>query len=128
MDNPMKCSPCGLKESEWCEECTAREQYKIKMLKDWQKQPCSFTDFAEAFDEIDEDLYDYFLCILPPKSIKNTCGIIDSGFQVNEPYDVVYCDNIGYNTYMTFGQINGKFYYLGLNVGGQARTKIKRTV
>lgn len=127
MDNQMKCSPCGLKGSEFCKECTSKHQHKIKTLEDWQKQPCDIALFVEPFDEIDEELYDYFLSILPPKSIKNNCGIIDCGFQVNEPYDIVYFDGFGYNTYMTFGKRNGKFYYLGINVGGQALTKIKKT-
>lgn len=128
MENLMKCVPCKLKESEFCAECTSKTQDAVKTMAEWNVNGVDFTKYVEDYDEIDEELYNYFMDVLPPMSLRTTQGFVDCGFQCSEPYDIVY-DNEGngHNTYSTFGKKNGKYYYMGLNVKGQVFTKIKRS-
>lgn len=65
-------------------------------------------DFQKALDlaqaetvikEIDEETYDYFLCVMPPRKYPN-------GFQCGE------CVTFG--KYHTFENRNGKYYYRGI--------------
>ena len=38
----------------------------MKTMEEWDGTGLSFCDFAEVGDEVDEEIYDYFLDILPP--------------------------------------------------------------
>ena len=78
----------------------------MKTLQGWNdrtESPNYFGDYATKGDEIDSELYDYFLNIMP--IIEHSSGV----FQVDEPYSEV--DR--HFTYGTYQQIEDNFYYHG---------------
>lgn len=77
----------------------------MKTKKQWDESKKGFTEFCQAGDKVDADIYHYFLGVLPP--VKMGCGYLMMG----EPYS--YNDE-GQKTYMTFKTRNDKYEYLGL--------------
>ena len=53
----------------------------MKTLAQWEAQGLSLSRFLSIGDEIDEDLKDYILCVLPPATWTKEC------IQMGEPYD-----------------------------------------
>jgi len=95
---------------------------KIKTLAGWTG---TFSSYFTKGDEIDEATYDHFLNILPPLSLKGGQGYY-AGFQVSEPI----CDGIDDNDrmralYNTFGEKDGRHFYLGLNFKGEVNSCYK---
>jgi len=85
-------------------------------MKQWENSSnYSFTDFAKNGDEIDSEIYFYFLEVLPPIYHKN--GV----FQVSEPYSHIE----GKPTYQTFQKIGSKYYYLGILTENRAEQLAK---
>lgn len=77
-----------------------------------------FHKCCQPGEEISEDLYWYFLELLPPINLGS--GAKMCGFQVSEPHDHVVCtDGKMRARYPTFGTNNGKFYYLGIFTKGR---------
>ncbi len=79
----------------------------------------SFLDYVVCGEEVDEQIYNNFLNILPPIGLKGGQGF-SAGFQVSEPY----CHREDKNgkwraKYMTFIKKNNKYYYMGLNFQGE---------
>ena len=88
----------------------------IKTLDGWHNSPHNSWDaYCNPGDYIDEEVYDYFLNILPPKVMRN------GFFQVGEPFDSRKDPESGRfsSTYPTFeqgrnGETGERFYrYLG---------------
>lgn len=74
-------------------------------MEDWRRD----RDFSAAVgQEISEEVFDEWLCCLPPLSIPRSAGCC--GFLCSEP---VRHDSAG-ALYRAFGSSNGRFYYLGL--------------
>lgn len=77
----------------------------MKTLKEWQTgSHGDFDSYVNQYDEIDGDLYWYFLEILPPIYCNN-------GFLVSEAYS--YCDAYQTQTYSCYIKYCDKFYWLG---------------
>lgn len=77
----------------------------MKTLKAWQESDInSFDQFVPKYSEVDEEIYWYFLEILP-------LLLCPSGFMVSEPYS--YCSEHNTETYACFVQLGDKYYYLG---------------
>jgi hypothetical protein len=94
---------------------------EIKTMAGWGNN--KFRDYFKKGDEVDEDVYNYFLNILPPFSLRGGQGYY-AGFQVSEPDS----DGIDVNgemraLYSTFGAKNERYYYLGLNFKGEVDSK-----
>ena len=59
----------------------SEEQKEIKTLKGWEESGKNWDDFCKPGELVDEDIYWYFLNILPPRNM-------GAGYlQVGEPYD-----------------------------------------
>lgn len=57
------------------------KQKEIKTLKGWEESEKNWDDFCKPGELVDEDVYWYFLNILPPRNM-------GAGYlQVGEPYD-----------------------------------------
>lgn len=86
----------------------------MKTLNGWnQSEHSDFDSYVKRGQEIDEEIYDYFLGVLPPIYHKN--GV----FQVSEPYSSFS----GQETYSTFKKLGVRFaqyYYLGHLTKNQA--------
>ena len=46
------------------------KQKEIKKLKDWEESGKSWDDFCNPGDLVDEDVYWYFLNVLPPRNME----------------------------------------------------------
>lgn len=63
-----------------------------------------FSKYCQPFDQVDRDIYDHFMEVLPPI-------FKPSGFMVSEPYDYDYeCNQ---STYAAFCCVGGNYYFLG---------------
>ena len=94
-------SDCDFKDT-----CKSRIQNKLKTLDDWRKLNLTFNKYIEIGDKIDEKLYNYFLDVLPPFSLKGGQGI-HAGFQVSEAVTDATDDDCNPRVlYDTFGIIN----------------------
>lgn len=77
-----------------------------------------FHKCCQPGEEISKDLYEHFLNILPPISLKSDASMC--GFQVSEPHDHVKGKDGRYHArYATFGTKDGKYYYLGIFRAGR---------
>ena len=78
----------------------------MKTLKQWdsKESPNEFDHYAKPGDEIGEELYGYFLGVLPPIYHKN--GV----FQVSEPYSHTAK---GFPTYGTYQKLGNQYFYHG---------------
>ena len=78
----------------------------VKMLKTekgWHESKKNLTEYLNVGDKVDEDMFDYFLGVLPP--IQKP-GVL----QINEPYDT---NRKGAFTYMTLKKNNDNWHYIG---------------
>lgn len=82
------------------EENNPKEVRKIKTYKDWEGR---LEEYLNVGDEIDEEMYNHFLNVLPPAYWNN--GIL----QVGEPADTFG----GKFTFSTFTKVNNRFFYKG---------------
>lgn len=78
--------------------------FTVATLFNWRAEKKSFSQYCLPFSQVSEQLYWYFLEILPPM-------YKTSGFMVSEPYS--YDETVNQSTYATFCKINGKCYFLG---------------
>ena len=77
----------------------------IKTMAGWREHEANdFDGYVKPYDEISEDVYWYFLEVLPPTYCSN-------GFLVSEAYS--YCDKHNTQTYGCFVKVEDSFYYLG---------------
>jgi len=73
----------------------------MKTKKQWDESGQDLTTFFKVGDQVDEEMYDYFLCVLPPRTMRN------SMIQIGEEYS---SNNKG-PTYMTLEKIDGVWTY-----------------
>lgn len=78
-----------------------KQETPVKTYADWTGD---FDKYAKPGDRVDEELFDYFLNVLPPE-----CYLPGGGFQVGEPYSTFQ----GKSTYATFLRVPGGFIYAG---------------
>ncbi|MBA7711695.1 hypothetical protein ES703_120661 [subsurface metagenome] len=79
----------------------------MKTFSEWGKQKGDFSTYVNPGDEIDEEMYWYFLEVLPPRIMKNY------GFLVGEPSAHNKKDEAVYDAF--YESPDGKrFYYGGL--------------
>lgn len=90
---------------------------KIKSIEGWELSPqSSWDDYAKPGDLVDESVYDYFLNILPPRSMGY--GYL----QVGEPYSHQFNPRTDRfeATYATFVSVEkGVYRYCGNCFAGQ---------
>lgn len=79
----------------------------MKTNKAWNESKLDFGRFAQAGDQVDQDIVDYFLGVVPPKTMQP--GLIQCG----EPYS--FNDKQRTPTYTTFKFNPNKevWYFLG---------------
>ena len=95
---------------------------EIKTLAGWHEyaethEKNGWDDYCHSGDQVDEEVYDYFLDILPPRTMR--AGY----FQVGEPSDSRMNPKTGRfeATYPTFAQDSrGNFFYLGACFAGKS--------
>ena len=128
IENKLKadCILCKNKsECDFKDICKSRVQNELKTLDGWRKADVNFDKYIEIGDKIDEKLYNYFLDMLPPISLKGGQGVY-SGFQVSEAVTDAFDNNDKPRAlYDTFVIIDGDYYYLGLNFRGEIKSKYK---
>lgn len=79
----------------------------MKTMEKWNESDSrTIHDYLEPGDEIDSEMYDYFLGVVPPAEVG------DGYFLVGEPYDE---NEFGY-TFDKFEQRGDKFFYVGLSL------------
>lgn len=78
--------------------------FVVATLFGWRAEGKCFSQFCLPFSQVSEQLYQYFLEVLPPM-YKNR------GFMVSEPYS--YDHTVNQSTYATFCKVDGKCYFLG---------------
>ena len=83
----------------------------MKTFKEWCDSNESLSDFLEPGDEVDEEMVDYFMDIMPPHRM--SFGYL----QVGEPYDHILVKDGKEEEYKaiysTFYKKNGKWFYAG---------------
>ena len=87
---------------------------EMKTLDGWHEYAkahgkSGWSEYCHPGDQISEDVYDYFLDLLPPRTMRG------GYFQVGEPSDSRRNPRTGRfaNTYPTFLQKNGTYFYMG---------------
>lgn len=81
------------------------KQKEIKTLKGWEESGKNWDDFCKPGELVDEDIYWYFLNILPPRNM-------GAGYlQVGEPYDSRLNPKTGkyMATYSTFVKVGIRY-------------------
>ena len=78
---------------------------------------------AQRGQEVAQEVYEYFLNILPPRSINGGQGYF-AGFQVGEAYSHELDTRTGKlrPMYATFVSRDGKYYYMGINFPGEVNS------
>lgn len=81
----------------------------MKTLKNWLETEKNFKDFVQVGEEVDEEMVDYFMNVLPPRSM--SAGYL----QVGEPYSHIEdkADGRWKATYDTFIKEDGRWIYKG---------------
>ncbi len=74
----------------------------MKTYKEWSMVGCGFREFAKPGDEIDSEIYHYFLGCVPPLYFHH-------GFQCGEPW--AYRD--GEAVYSTFTLFDDNYRFVG---------------
>jgi hypothetical protein len=87
----------------------------MKTLAQWNGSKLNFTDFVNDGDEIDEEMYDYFLGVVPPEYSKE--GIFCCGEPSNH-------DRIGNPMYDTFKCVGDRYWYCGSLTIRQAKSLV----
>ena len=75
----------------------------MKTKAQWNASGQNLTSFLEVGDEVDVEMADYFLCVLPPTFYSSTL------IQIGEPYDF----KSGGETFMTIHKIGEFWVYAG---------------
>jgi len=88
----------------------------MKTMKGWESKGGDFGQYVSPKDEIDDNLYFYFLEVLPPRVMKGY------GFLVGEPASH---NNAGKAVYDAFYESPGgdRFYYGGCKTVDEFRTQ-----
>lgn len=73
----------------------------LKTYENWKKG--SLSEYLQIGDEVDEEMMEHFLNVLPPATWRSTL------IQIGEPYSHV----MGKATYSTLRRESGRWYYAG---------------
>lgn len=75
----MKCAVCGQESyhDKYCSFGCEQQAKKIKTYADWD---CDLQDYLQVGDVVDEEMYNYFIDVLPPAYCSGTI------VQMGEPY------------------------------------------
>ena len=95
----------------------------MKTLKEWDESGKSLTDYLKPGDEVDKEMVDYFMDLLPPHRM--SAGYL----QVGEPYDHIKVEDIHGEVsikgiYATFHKEAGKWIYKGHCVSGTTMHRV----
>ena len=81
----------------------------LKTKTEWVRSKKQLTEFLNLTDEVDDDLLDYIIGVVPPITLTKNC------IQMGEPYS---SDGRGEFTYITIEKINwdnsSKWIYTGI--------------
>lgn len=84
----------------------------MKTYQDWMKSGKDLHDFLQVGDVVDEEMYFYFLEVLPPACMSSQC------IQIGEPYS----HDEGGPLFDTLEKQNGQWVYAGhKNIPGKGR-------
>jgi hypothetical protein len=76
----------------------------MKTKQEWIESRKDLSGFLKINDEVDEEIADYFLCVLPPVYYNNSI------IQIGEIYDF---DKNGKPVYFTIQKVEEKWFYRG---------------
>ena len=100
-----------------------RAHYPIKTYAGWSESGIdNFDDYCKPGDEVDAEMADYFLNVVPPSghgayTFQNHRVYL---IQCGEPYDDVRDENGHYrSTFITFERRDGKWFYSGMCYAGE---------
>jgi hypothetical protein len=79
----------------------------IKTKKGWQESKQDLSQYLQPGDIVDEDMFDYFLEVMPPTCQSDRC------LQIGEPFTH---DDKGRPMFSTLEKINGQWTYTGIKV------------
>jgi hypothetical protein len=79
----------------------------MKTLKQWQDSKLDLSKFLQPGDQVDDELFDYFLEVMPPACLSHTC------LQIGEP---VRHDEKGRPVYDTLEKIGNDWTYTGVKI------------
>ena len=79
----------------------------MKTYQEWLKTDKNFCDFVEPGNEVDEEMVNYFMNVLPP--VNMSFGYLQAG----GAYNHVVVDGKWTATYITFAKEDGKWIYKG---------------
>ncbi len=83
----------------------------MKTFKQWENSNQNLQHFLKPGDQVDEEMYDYFLEVMPPIQTKNL-------LHIGEPYSEV----AGRNTYSTIeivSHVRSEYIYRGICHAGE---------
>jgi hypothetical protein len=96
---------------EWMETFSQRH---TKTYKGWEESKQNLSDYLQEGDDVDLEMYEYFLEIMPPRTIEKDL------LQIGEPYSHKEDANGKWRgTYMTLQKINGTWKYTGCRFAGE---------
>jgi len=75
----------------------------IKTLRDWHESGKDLNHFLQVGDIVDEEMYSYFLEVLPPACMSGRC------VQIGEPHS----EDAGGLLFATLEKQNGQWVYTG---------------
>ena len=67
----------------------------MKTLQQWRTKKVDFGEFIEDGDEVDQELFDYFLGVLPPRSMKPGGFLVGEPVSSNDRGEAVYSAFVG---------------------------------
>lgn len=88
----------------------------LKTLSGWRESGLpSVEDYLEVWDEVDGEMLDYFLNVLPPRT--NRAGLLQAGGEISTVKNI---DGGWLPTHLTFKQQGGTWRYAGRCFAGSA--------
>lgn len=93
----------------------------MKTYKEWMKSDKRFDEYIQPGDEVDEAIVDYFMNVLPPRSM--SYGYLQAG----EPIAHIRDENGRCRViYTTFAKEAGKWYYKGCCFAGEVEDRRRK--
>ena len=87
----------------------------MKTLKEWTDSKLNFEGYVKPGDEIDGDLYWYFMEVLPPVDIGKNFFLLG---------EAISHDENGRALYSLFVECEGRFYFKGSHTRVQVRALV----
>jgi len=75
----------------------------MKTKKEWEDSGKDLNEFLQVGDEVDKEMYRFFVEVLPPACLSSRC------VQIGEPYS----EDAGGNLFATLEKQDGKWIYTG---------------